>query len=1289
MLHSFRKKLHLCELKDVHSFSKRIRSLQKSKLTTLSGKAQVLADDLEKSINLCKVRADKIPKKIQYPPELPVSGKSKEIIRAILSNQVVILSGDTGSGKTTQLPKICLDAGFGRKGLIAHSQPRRLAATSVARRIAEELNSELGDLVGFKIRFNDHVKETSCIKLMTDGILLSEIQNDRYLTRYDVIIIDEAHERSLNIDFLLGFLKGLLKKRPDLKVIITSATIDVEKFSAHFDGAPIISVEGRTYPVETIYSPVIYEEEKGISLLDGILSNLRLICNKDAKNKIISGDILVFLSSEREIREAARAIRKINLRDTEVLPLYAKLRSAEQAKIFKSHSGRRVVLSTNVAETSITVPGIKYVIDSGLARISRYSTLTKVQRLPIEAISQASANQRKGRCGRLEDGICIRLYTENDFGSRPLFTDPEIKRTNLAAVILRMYALRLGNVDEFPFLECPERKAINEGFKLLIELNALTSKRELTNIGFQMATLPVDPKLATMLITANSLDCLKEVSIVVAMLSVQNPQEEATGRQKNASEKSDIFNNQDSDFMNFIQLWNEFEIKRLSYTHAQLKKYCKANHLSFIRMREWREVHNQLVLNCRKLGFKLNKKSGSYTAIHKSIIVGSLNQIAMKTEGTHYIGNRNKKFIISKSSVIAKNTPKWIVSGELIETSKTFASIAAKINPEWVLSMAPHLVKKEIFEPHWSKIKQRVQAYEKVRLYGLVIIERAVINFSDINQAEARSIFITEGLVRGALSTKAEFYINNQNLLLILEKEEEKLRRPEIIVSENEIVRFYEERIPGYVNSTAELEKWLMLAPEDDVNSLFMTRENLMISDSAKIRNEYYPNEVLINKNRLSIDYVFDPKSSKDGATIEVPIQIMNQITQQDIDWAVPGIIREKCITLLKGLPKKIRKKIIPISAFVDEILPQMSASNGDILSNLSTQLLAKKRIEIQRDELKNVDLPAHLVVKIQIRDISRNKYEVRNSIDEFTHKSYGVYEEVTNKVVMPQSHPIEKSNLLDWSFNELPERLEIGNEVILVRYPALVDNKSSVAIKLFADEQEAINHNNLGLVRLYMLKSIQQRNLLRKRFVRFEKENALIIPHHFSNIVNQAISASYMNAFNVIHETPRTRKEYLELLNNGKSKLYACGEDIVKVLVKIFRLRFDIIKDLGKSNDPRFGYFKEDIETQLDNLVDNELLLNINLERLKHFPRYLKAIMVRLGKFPHIGKNDLNYTQEIAKYWNKYSELIERKDPAKLDKLNSLRWMIEEYRVSLFAQYLGTEFPISAKRLDRQFELL
>lgn len=1290
---SLRQQIDSCQLVDQFRLGKLISKLDRLKATDprFQSHQQVIEEEIAKSQQACERRRSSIPASLSYPENLPVSARAPEIVELLKNNSVLIVAGDTGSGKTTQLPKICLQAGLGRRGLIGHTQPRRLAAISVANRIEEELGLINGTGVGYQVRFNDSTTQSSFLKLMTDGILLAEIQQDRYLNKYEVLIIDEAHERSLNIDFLLGFLKQLLTKRKDLKLIITSATIDVDKFSAHFNNAPIVSVSGRTYPVEVRYAPLLNGSDDQVDddiQISGIIDAVSNIFKFDRAQGKSSGDILVFLSSEREIRETALKLRKQKFPHTEILPLYGRLRHSEQIKIFTPHKGKRIVLATNVAETSITVPGINYVVDTGLARISRYSLHNKVQRLPIEAISQASANQRKGRCGRVADGICIRLYSETDFNSRPFFTDPEIIRTNLASVILRMLFLRLGNIEEFPFLEPPEQKAINEGSKLLIELNALTHSRELTACGRQMAALPVDPKYARILVIANSQSCLREALIIVSALSIQDPREISAENRQQASVKLAEFDHEDSDFLSFVNLWDSYEEKRQSLTQGQLKKYCKSNFLSFMRMREWREVHRQLLISCQHLGFRINRDKANYSAIHKSIISGSLNQIASRIDGKNYLGNRNKKFSLFSSSVLASGNPKWIVSGELIETSQTFATMAAKIQPEWVEEMALHLVKREYFEPHWSKKRQQVMAYEKVHLYGLAIIEKSLVSYNKIDPVVARELFISDGLLGEQISSNFGFLKANRDFLAALVKEEEKIRRPDFIVSEREIKAFYEARIPPQLNSTRELSVWLKKGGAKANEELTMTRSNLINSAAKLDTMQDFPDAASIQRNSLPIDYVFEPGSTLDGATLEVPAAMVSQLTQADVDWAVPGIIKEKCVALIKGLPKALRKNFIPVSGFVDQAFTQMSSSDGDLLDSLLAQIRNIKKLKIHRSDFQHVQIANHLKVKIRVLDESGNEIGFSENLDELR-KEHVKAADKSNQGASQAgySHALEAEGLTDWTFDKLPECVEVGEQLKLVRYPALIDKENSVDVVLLMEKSAAEQASKLGLVRLYMLRSIQQRNLLRKKFKRLGDTLALKIPAHLAGFSEDALLACYIGAFGIDEGIPRTKNEFEEKLQQGKSKILAVADKLASLLLTVLEKRFQLIRRIEEVKGNTLAYLKIDIQSQLEALVYENFISKTGLLWLAEYPRYFKAIELRLDKFPHMGDKDLPNTKLLAEYWKRYNALSDSLVVSQGSDYSALRWMLEEYRVSLFAQSLGTSMAVSAKRLDKQFE--
>ncbi|MFT4888773.1 MAG: ATP-dependent helicase HrpA [Pseudohongiellaceae bacterium] len=1337
MLESLEQELDSCQIVDTFRLRRKLQEVVKDSTAGFldSNAVASLAESIKISQKKCQVRNSSIPAHINFPDQLPVSAKADEIAKLLSNHQVLVVAGDTGSGKTTQIPKMCLAAGLGRRGLIGHTQPRRLAAVSVADRIAEELGVQVGQGVGYQVRFNEKVGPSTFLKLMTDGILLAEIQQDPFLNRYEVIIIDEAHERSLNIDFLLGFLKQLLPKRPDLKLIITSATIDLEKFSKHFDSAPIVSVSGRTFPVVTEYMPLLEASKdkdsasNGDFLVDGVVDAVARLYSENNPAAYAHNDVLVFLASEREIRETAIAFRKRRLANTEILPLYARLRHSEQVKIFKPHKGRRVVLSTNVAETSLTVPGIRYVVDTGFARISRYSLQSKVQRLPIEAVSQASANQRQGRCGRIADGVCIRLYSETDFNSRALYTDPEIRRTNLASVILKMRYMRLGDVDKFPFLEAPATKAVNEGFKLLYELNALTPARELTRQGSCMAKLPVDPKFARMLVVAESRDCLSEILIIVSALSTQDPRETNAENRSAAHEALQKFNHPDSDFLSFVNLWHEYEIERQRLNQSQLRKFCKQNFLSYMRMREWREIHRQLLLSCQSLGWKINSSAAEYQPVHESIISGSLNQIACKSEGNEYLGNRNRKFKLLSSSVLSKKQSDWIVTGDLIETHQVFASMAAKVQPEWVENMALHLVKREYFEPHWSKKRQQVMAFEKVHLYGLTLLEKAQITFSDVDPVAAREIFISEGLTGRQLKTNLPFYAANQAFLDALAKQEDKIRRPDYILSESDIIRFYDECLPESVLSTRTLEAWFRdlakqggtgsnsgkkngrsnlktktteaeFKPEkgDDASPTLTAerkiRHTLYIEHSQMLAEslngsafDQFPDLAMVNRNHLSINYVFDPSNHRDGATIDIPQLLLSQLTQADIDWAVPGNIREKCITLIKGLPKATRKNFIPVSGFVDHILPLMSSADGSLTDALIRNVRNLKKLNLTAADFGSVEIPKHLLAKIRILDESGLELGFGGDLAALK-RDFSLDSEVHNTDVSASLHPLECQGLTDWNIDELPKKLEVGDDLLLIRYPALVDEGESIGVKLFTDQAEAVKANRSGLLRLLMLRSVQQRNSIRKSGVRFLNSMALKMNGASIIDIDQLLEAAYFEAFQLEVERPETKLEFDALLESGKSKLIPRSEELQSLLTAIVDRQFGVRKLLREKKSSAIDYAVSDITAQLSNLVFDGFLEQTPVSWLQQFPRYLAAIEQRLSKAPHLGPKDQEISKEISQHWKRYERLRDSIEIHDNELVVQLRWMLEEYRVSAFAQNLGTKVPVSAKRIQKKFEL-
>jgi len=1299
---SLRQAINECALADRYRLLNFLKKLNRISRGDPEYKRELSALEVQinKSRARCQARSDKIPSKINLPESLPVTERAAEIVELIKNHQVVVVAGETGSGKTTQLPKLCLQAGLGKAGMIGHTQPRRLAAISVANRIAEELGSEPGDGVGYQIRFSDHTAEHSFLKLMTDGILLNEIQRDRFLNNYEVLIIDEAHERSLNIDFILGFLKQLLPRRPDLKLLITSATIDVKKFADHFNGAPVVSVSGRTYPVEVQYAPLAIQKESVFdddAQIEAVLSALKDIEKLDSK----SGgpeDVLIFFSSEKEIRETALAIRKQRFKSLEVLPLYARLRQADQVKIFKPHKGRRVILSTNIAETSLTVPGIRYVIDTGLARISRYSVQSKIQRLPIEPVSQASAKQRAGRCGRVAEGICIRLYSEQDFNARPEFTDPEIKRTNLAAVILQMLFLKLGDIAEFPFIDSPENKAINDGYKLLFELGAIDERQQLTNTGRMMARLPVDPRFARMLIAAAKSSCLHEVAIVVSALSIQDPRESPADKRQAAREKHAVFDHPESDFLSLVKLWKEFEKNRQDLTHSQLRKYCNRNFLSYARMREWRETHRQLLTLCHQLRLTVNKSDGKYRDIHTAILVGSLNQLGCRADGNEFLGSRNRKFRLLPSSALAAKPPKWIVSGAIFETTQAYSSAAAKIEPEWIEGVAGHLVRRAWSEPHWSKKQQRVMAYEKVTLYGLAIIERRAVPYGDIDPTVCRELFIRQGLVDQQMQLDLPFYRHNAELRKTLEKQEEKLRKQAFFFDERRVEEFYETRLPDWVVDRVSLLRWYGKANGDKKNLLKMRLEDLLPTDSSETLKRDFPDRATLHNNPLSVQYQFKPGTEVDGATIEIPAPLIQQLSRKDLDWAIPGQVRERSIQLLKTLPKAMRKQLIPIPEFVDKALAELDPARQeyDLVTVLCEQARRLKGVQITSDQLDPEQLPEYLKVKIKVVDKSGKVLDSDSNLENLKQRvSTDKHADATVRNESQSArHPLEMSGLTDWSLDSLPEQVETGEQLKLLRYPALTDELDSVAIHLMADRTQAACASRRGAVRLFRLRTRQQSADLLKQFTTQQRAWGLKLPPFLTgkDIAEAFVFAVYCESFQLRDGIPRDREAFEQRLVTGKTRLFEVASQLTVVLGKVVEQHFDLLAQL-KLPVYEQSHLVADVRSQLAQLLAEGFLYNVPFQWLREYPRYLQAVGYRLERARgQLGK-DAQLSEEIEKHWQR---LLERQRPGSVslnafvedvDTLSKVRWMIEEFRVSLYAQQLRTRIPASAKRLERLWE--
>jgi ATP-dependent helicase HrpA len=1277
--------------RDRHVIARKQEQLAKRKKDGLpfDRMASELEVMVEKSAALYQARLGRLPK-ITYDDSLPVAARSEEIIKAIQDNQVVIIAGETGSGKTTQLPKMCLEAGRGIAGLIGHTQPRRIAARSVADRISDEMQVKLGEQVGFQVRFSDESNEETLVKLMTDGILLAEIQQDKLLYKYDTIIIDEAHERSLNIDFLLGYLKRVLAARPDLKVIVTSATIDVERFSAHFNNAPIIEVSGRTYPVEVRYQPLLSKSDSEAldedqSMEQGILDAVELLIQEEKQSGYRgAGDILVFLAGEREIRETAEILRRAELRNTEVLPLYARLSTSEQQRIFKSHSGRRIVLSTNVAETSLTVPGIRYVIDPGLARMSRYSVRSKVQQLPIEKISQASANQRAGRCGRVAEGVCIRLYDEADFAARSEFTDPEIFRTNLASVILQMANLRLGPVEKFPFVEMPERRMINDGYRALTELGALKGE-QLTPIGRQLAKLPIDPKLGRILIAAEKQSVLKEVAVIVSALSVPDPRERPQDKKTQSDQAHAQDKDEDSDFVVFLNLWERFEEQRQALSQNQLRQYCRKQFLNFMRMREWRDIHRQILIACKQLGFKeVDHENRNYEAIHRSLLAGLFTQVANKMEDSkEMLGCRSRKVSIFPGSMLFKKPPQWVMAAELVETSKLYARVVARIDPEWIEEFAEPFVKRQYFDPHFERNQGRVMAQEQVSLYGLIIVAKRRVDYGLIEPEEAREILIRSGLVEGQMRTKQAFYRKNKALVETLETQEAKLRKRDILVDDEAVFAFYHQRIPQDVRNQKSLEYFAKKSPD----ALLMTRDDL-INQDITVDDMAFPDSYGLNGVALPIDYRFEPGKATDGATLKVPVGLLRQLSLEDLGWAVPGFIKERCEALLRALPKALRRRFVPIPQFVDRVYPNLSKEKGDLLEQLSLQIKRETLIEIPLNEWTPERLETHLTLTLEVVDERGKVLGTGKDLAQLQTQFSDMVEESFAKFGTKEH---EQDDLSQWPDQDIPERQEIQQAGIKVTaFPALVAVGESVSLKMFDDQNTALESHRKGVIALLKMALQKDIRYLQKNLPHLKESMLIFSPLGQKEVLlNDLLNAILDKVFLDGRDLPRSKADFEHCIVTHKPQLVTVANEMANQLYRVLSSYQGVAKKMKGSIPLPWTRVYGDIKLQLENLIYPGFIGSTPLFWLGQLPRYFKGIEVRLERFQNHLNKENSYVTQLEGLWQTYLKQKKAHDDKSLydPELIKYRWMLEEYRISLFAQSVGTLEPISDKRLSKQWQ--
>nr|WP_153569134.1 ATP-dependent RNA helicase HrpA [Acinetobacter haemolyticus] len=1244
----------------------------------------------EQSNHKVKQRLARLPK-IKLNQDLPVTQYADRLIEAIQKHQVIIVAGETGSGKTTQLPQIAMLAGRGLTGMIGHTQPRRLAARSVSQRIAEEVGEKLGESIGFKIRFNEQGSQDSIVRLMTDGILLAELTNDRFLSKYDTIIIDEAHERSLNIDFIMGYLKQLLPKRPDLKVIVTSATLDVNRFSQYFNDAPIFEVEGRSFPVEVRYRPISelsiigsdddefddFEENLPRAVVQAVEE---CFADAEAKGHPEHADILIFASTEQEIRELQETLQKFGPRHTEVLPLYARLALAEQQKIFSpSGKGRRIIIATNVAETALTVPNIRYVIDSGFARISRYNYRSRVQRLPIEAISQAAANQRKGRCGRIAAGVCIRLYSEEDFLSRPEFTEPEIKRTNLASVILQMQSLGLGNLEDFDFIEPPDFRLVNDGRKLLIELGALNErKNELTKVGQMMARMPIDPRLARMIIGGAHFGVLKETLIIVSALAIQDPRERPADKQMQADQKHALFKEADSDFLFYLKLWNTLQTSPDTQSENKRRQFARQHFLSWLRLREWKQTHHQLVELAEGLKLSFNEKGANYENLHRALLTGLLSFIANKTdERNTFMAVRQQKAKVFPASTLHKTNTAWVMAFEMVETSQVYLRTLAKIDPEWILLAARDLLKYHYFEPHWSKKAGIVNAYAQISLFGLIIEPKRMVNFEKVDQPAAHEIFLRDALTTGNLGITPPFLKHNLLKLEEVERVEDKLRRRDLVVDEETIYQFYAEKVPKEIASRRSFEDWRATVEPDHPRFLFVDDDALWMNDRPT--TQQFPDYLHNGQLRLAASYRFDPSHDEDGATIKIPVQALAQVDEKQWSWGIPGWRQSLIEALLKALPKDKRRNLVPIPDTAKKLLQGIDAVH--LREHLFSYLaFALRGEQITEKDFSFEKIDQYLVPFIKVLDEKGKLIAQGRDL-----------EELKARCRIETHRPVKQQQGEFQSFPEsfVFEASQKVTGVVVQQYQALVPTKvfaeldakddSGVVVQTFNDQSEAIKQHREGVIRLVHL---QLGDLIRQLKKQISKPLALA----YSPLGDRAKLEQmlvYATLQVSIQGLPKHADEFQQLLIETKKHFLANGQKVLNDMTEIFTQWQRIRRELLVLDQSIFGRSIDDIEDQLDLMSLVDFVYTRPVDLWQEYPRYLKALLLRLDRLPNNLQRDLAAIDDVDPWMDKVFKF--KNDP----KIKEMYLMLEELRISLFSQPMKTKMPISPTRLQKLWDRL
>ncbi|TQN32490.1 ATP-dependent helicase HrpA [Haloactinospora alba] len=1275
-------------LADRHRLRRRIDGL--SKVRNEQKRASIRADiaaDVQRAERRVQQRRERTPE-ISYPEELPVSQQKDDLAAAVRDNQVVIVAGETGSGKTTQLPKICMELGYGVLGTIGHTQPRRLAARTVAERVAEELDTPLGEAVGYKIRFTDRSSDDTRVKLMTDGILLAEIQQDRMLRQYDTLIIDEAHERSLNIDFLLGYVKQLLPRRPELKVIITSATIDPERFSRHFGDAPIVEVSGRTYPVEVRYRPVSEEETDG---KDSDRDQTQAICDAVAELQGEGpGDILVFLSGEREIRDTAEALRKQKFPETEILPLFARLSSAEQQRVFTPHQGRRVVLSTNVAETSLTVPGIRYVVDPGTARISRYSHRTKVQRLPIEPVSQASANQRKGRCGRVAEGICIRLYSEEDFLSRPEFTDPEILRTNLASVILQMASLGLGDIEAFPFVDGPDRRQVKDGINLLHELGALEPQQRdarngLTRVGRNLAQLPVDPRLGRMVLEAESNGCVREVMVIAAALSVQDPRERPADNQEAAAAKHARFADKDSDFLAYLNLWRHVRERQKALSGNQFRKLCRTEFLNYLRVREWQDIYSQLEQIVTGMGITPNDAEPDPKNVHIALLSGLLSHVGLKDPDKHeYLGGRGARFAIFPGSSLFKKQPRYVMAAELVETSKLWGRVVARIEPEWAENLAGHLVKRTYSEPHWEKNRGQVVAFERVTLYGVPLVAQRKVGYGSIDPETSRDLFIRRALVEGDWETRHAFFHENRRKLDEVQDLEDRARRRDILVDDETLFEFYDARVPADVVSAAHFDSWWKKERQRNPDLLSFDKSMLMSERADEVREQDYPDSWRQGDLSFDLSYQFEPGTEADGVTVHVPLKVLNRVTEDGFDWQIPGLRQELVVALLRSLPKPVRRHFVPVPDHAAAVLKRLTPYQEPLVEALARELGRDSGERIDPGDFQWEKVPDHLRVTFRAVDAKKRRLAESRDIADLQNQ----LKPKLQKAISAEADGIEKRGLTTWDFGPLDQVFERRSAGSAVRgYPALVDEGQSVAVRIFDTEPEQRASMQGGLRRLLLLNlpspvPVAQRQL--------DNQSKLALGHNphgsvdavFDDCLSCSVDALMREAGAPVWDADGFEK----LREHVRSGLADTFSDAVAATARVLARAHTVGQRVSGTTSLAVLPSMNDLQGQLSGLIHPGFVTAAGYHRLGDLARYLRAMELRMDKLPENPRRDQTTLAKVEQVRQVCADAVSALPPGRAHDPDvvELGWMLEELRVSFFAQEFGTAYPVSEKRIRK-----